>query len=93
MSEPSRKSASKPRKRGIGGQHGLAFSVFGPHDRYPLSPARGYTPSPEATTHTYRKMAETLGIERMVILNPTPWHGPPMHNRFVEIFGGSERKG
>jgi predicted TIM-barrel fold metal-dependent hydrolase len=93
LSEPPR-TASRPRQRGPAGSSDCHFHIFGPHDRYPLSPARGYTPSPEANIDTYRKMAETLGIERMVIVNPTPYGTD--HQRTIdslEIFGRRRAKG
>jgi len=93
LSEPPR-TASRPRQKGPAGSTDCHFHIFGPHDRYPLSPARGYTPSPEANIDTYRKMAETLGIERMVIVNPTPYGTD--HQRTIEsleIFGRKRAKG
>jgi predicted TIM-barrel fold metal-dependent hydrolase len=47
--------------------------MFGPLDQYKLNPDRGYTPPPEANMQTYRTLATTLGIERMVIVHPTPY--------------------
>jgi predicted TIM-barrel fold metal-dependent hydrolase len=47
--------------------------MFGPINRYELSPARSYTPPPEANVETYLTMADTLGLERMVIVHPTPY--------------------
>jgi predicted TIM-barrel fold metal-dependent hydrolase len=64
---------SKPRHKAPPGSTDCHFHIFGPVDRYPLNPARGYTPSPEANIDTYRAMAETLGLERAVIVNPTPY--------------------
>jgi len=92
-SGPSR-SASKPRQIGTGTQHrDWHFQIFGLHDRYLLSPARGYTPPPEANIHTHRKMAQTLGIERMVIVNPTPMaritNAQSIRSKFL---AGSERR-
>ena len=43
------------------------FHIFGPYDRYPLSPGRKYDP-PEALVPAYLAMAEALGIERMVVV-------------------------
>ncbi len=43
------------------------FHIFGPTDKYPLSPKRMYDP-PLATVADYHAMATTLGIERMVIV-------------------------
>jgi predicted TIM-barrel fold metal-dependent hydrolase len=47
--------------------------MFCPSPYYPLSEGRGYTPSPEANLTTYLALAETLGIERMVIVQPTAY--------------------
>jgi predicted TIM-barrel fold metal-dependent hydrolase len=44
--------------------------VFGPYDRYPLSPGRGYTP-PEASIGQYLKMLDTIGLRRTVIVQPS----------------------
>ncbi len=46
------------------------FHIFGPHARYPLSPGRSYTP-PEALIEQYQVLAATLGIERMVVVQPS----------------------
>jgi predicted TIM-barrel fold metal-dependent hydrolase len=72
LSEPP-KPASLPRQKAPAGSTDCHFHIFGPPDRYPLSPGRGYTPSPEAHLNTYLAMANTLGLERMVIVNPTPY--------------------
>jgi predicted TIM-barrel fold metal-dependent hydrolase len=92
-SEPP-KTASTPRQGGPAGSTDCHFHIFGPPGRYPLSPARGYTPSPEANIDTYGKMADTLGIERMVIVNPTPYgtdHQCTIDS--LEVFGRKRAKG
>jgi len=71
-SEPPR-SPSEPRRQPPKGATDCHFHIFGPVDRYPLNPARGYTPSPEANIETYQKLARKLGLERVVIVNPTPY--------------------
>jgi predicted TIM-barrel fold metal-dependent hydrolase len=43
------------------------FHIFGPFDTYPLDPGRKYTP-PEALVPRYLTVAETLGIQRMVVV-------------------------
>ena len=43
------------------------FHIFGPYDRYPLSPGRMYDPPP-ASVPEYLAMAEQVGIERMVVV-------------------------
>jgi len=44
--------------------------VFGPFDRYPLDPARKYTPE-EATLEDYLKVATALGTGRVVLVQPS----------------------
>jgi predicted TIM-barrel fold metal-dependent hydrolase len=43
------------------------FHIFGPYDKYPLSPGRTYNPPP-ALVPDYLAMAEMLGIQRMVVV-------------------------
>ncbi len=46
------------------------FHIFGPYDRFPLDAGRHYDPAP-ALIPTYLRMAEALGIGRMVIVQPS----------------------
>jgi predicted TIM-barrel fold metal-dependent hydrolase len=46
------------------------FHINGPYDRYPLSPGRSYSP-PQAIVPDYQAMASTIGIGRMVIVQPS----------------------
>lgn len=46
--------------------------VFGPHTRFPLHPARKYTPG-EATVESLRTLHDALGIERVVLVQPNPY--------------------
>jgi len=41
------------------------FHIFGPYDRFPLDAGRHYDPQ-AATIADYQRMADALGIERMV---------------------------
>ena len=41
--------------------------IFGPQARYPYVPHRSYTP-PDAETHAYRHLADTIGIGRAVVV-------------------------
>jgi predicted TIM-barrel fold metal-dependent hydrolase len=43
------------------------FHIFGPFDHYPMSPGRTYTP-PAALIPAYLELAETIGIQRMVVV-------------------------
>jgi predicted TIM-barrel fold metal-dependent hydrolase len=42
--------------------------VYGPFDRYPLSPQRHYTPAEHSTLDDYLQVHRTLGLERAVIV-------------------------
>ena len=46
--------------------------VFGTVEQYPPAPVRGYTPRP-ATFEAYRTMAATLGLERVVLVQPSAY--------------------
>jgi predicted TIM-barrel fold metal-dependent hydrolase len=46
------------------------FHIFGEPKTYPLSSLRDYTP-PSASVEDYRRMASNLGLERMVIVQPS----------------------
>ncbi len=46
------------------------FHIFGPYDRFPLDAGRHYDP-PAALIPAYLRMAGALGIERMVIVQPS----------------------
>jgi len=86
-------TASRPRHRGPAGSTDCHFHIFGAYDRYALSPGRGYTPSPEANIDTYKTMANTVGIDRMVIVNPTPYgwdHTATIYS--IELFGRSRTR-
>ena len=90
---PAPLTASKPRQKAPAGAIDCHFHIFGPPDRYPLDPTRLYTPNPQANIKTYQAMAETLGIERMVIVNPTPY-GTDTRCTIdsIEIFGRDRAK-
>jgi len=46
--------------------------VFGPASRYPFAPERTYTP-PEASVEDLLALQERLGLERVVIVHPSPY--------------------
>ncbi len=48
------------------------FHTFGPYDRFPLDAGRRYTPPP-ALVADYLAMADTIGLQRMVIVQPSPY--------------------
>lgn len=43
------------------------FHIFGPYERFPLDPARPYTPPPATIPH-YRSMADKLGLTRFIVV-------------------------
>jgi 2-pyrone-4,6-dicarboxylate lactonase len=53
--------------RGACDAHG---HLFGPGDRYPWNPARGYTP-PDATPEAYERLHRALGVTRGVLTQPS----------------------
>ncbi len=65
-----RASIATPRLKAPAGSTDSHFHIFGPHARYPLSPGRSYTP-PEALVEQYLALAARLGIERMVVVQPS----------------------
>ena len=67
---PPRAVTSAPRWQAPANSTDCHFHINGPYDRYPLSPGRSYSP-PEATVPAYRAMARTVGIGRMVIVQPS----------------------
>jgi predicted TIM-barrel fold metal-dependent hydrolase len=46
--------------------------VFGPVEKYPPAPARAYTPRP-ATLAEYRALTRPLGLERVVLVQPSAY--------------------
>ncbi len=60
----------RPSWRGPAGSTDCHFHIFGPYDRFPLDAGRHYDPA-AALIPAYRRMAGALGIERMVIVQPS----------------------
>jgi predicted TIM-barrel fold metal-dependent hydrolase len=56
-----------PRQKAPAGTCDSHFHIFGPYDRFPLSDSRRYNPPP-ALVPDYLAMADTVGIERMVVV-------------------------
>src|SRR3984893_4310819 len=67
---PPRAVTSAPHWQAPANSTDCHFHINGPYDRYPLSPGRSYTP-PEAAVPDYQAMARTIGIGRMVIVQPS----------------------
>ncbi|MDB5373783.1 MAG: putative metal-dependent hydrolase, TIM-barrel fold [Belnapia sp.] len=66
----ARAVTSRPHWQPPAGTTDCHMHIFGPYDRYPLSPGRGYTP-PEAPVAAYRTMCDAVGIARTVIVQPS----------------------
>ena len=48
------------------------FHIFGPFDKFPLDPGRAYEP-PLALVEDYLAVANAVGLERMVVVQPSPY--------------------
>jgi predicted TIM-barrel fold metal-dependent hydrolase len=48
------------------------FHIFGPFSRFPLDPGRHYTPA-EFSVEDYLAMATALGLQRMVVVQASPY--------------------
>lgn len=66
----ARAATNRPSWRAPPGATDCHCHVFGPYDRYPLSPGRSYTP-PEASVAQYLEMLGTIGLSRTVIVQPS----------------------
>lgn len=58
---------SQPREKAPALTCDCHFHIFGPYDRFPLSPGRTYDP-PESLVPDYLAVADALGIQRMVVV-------------------------
>lgn len=63
---------SRPKFAMPAGATDCHFHVFGPAGRYPYSPTRSYTP-PDAALATYLALCDTLGVQRMVFVQPSAY--------------------
>lgn len=84
---------SPPMTRAPAGTTDTHFHIFGPKNKYPLSPDRMYEPAP-ADVNQYLEMAEIVGIERVVIVTGSPYGSD---NRCtldaIQIFGSNRARG
>jgi predicted TIM-barrel fold metal-dependent hydrolase len=67
---PPRAVTSAPHWKAPANSTDCHFHINGPYDRYPLSPGRSYSP-PVVDVPAYLAMARTVGIGRMVIVQPS----------------------
>lgn len=65
-----RRDARPPRTAAPAGSCDCHMHIVGPFARYPLRETRTFVP-PEATLDDYRATARTVGIDRMVIVQPS----------------------
>lgn len=45
--------------------------VYGPAGRYPVAPTSAHPPPPHATLPPYRALMRRLGLERVVVVQPS----------------------
>jgi len=64
---PAHAATNPPRQRAPEGSCDSHFHIFGPYDRFALSPTRTYTPPPALIAH-YLDMAKTLGLTRRIVV-------------------------
>jgi 2-pyrone-4,6-dicarboxylate lactonase len=69
---PARPLSRAPQKRLPAGTVDCHFHVFGPEHAWPYAPGRSYTP-PDATLADYETLADSFGIARSVIIQPSPY--------------------
>ncbi|MBS7812756.1 amidohydrolase family protein [Roseococcus pinisoli] len=64
---PANARTNAPREKAPPGSCDSHFHIFGPYDRFPMSPTRPYTP-PAALIDHYLDMAGTIGLDRRVVV-------------------------
>jgi predicted TIM-barrel fold metal-dependent hydrolase len=64
---PANARTNPPREKAPPGSCDSHFHIFGPYNRFPMSPSRPYTPPPALIRH-YLDMANTLGLDRRVVV-------------------------
>lgn len=69
---PARRVERAPRIALPPGTIDCHFHVFGPRAAWPYAPNRSYTP-PDASLGEYERLAQIFGIERAVIVQPSPY--------------------
>ncbi len=70
--DPNPDEARRPKVRAPAGATDCHFHIFGDPKKYPLSPHRMYEPA-DASVERYLRMANTIGIERVVVVNGSPY--------------------
>jgi D-galactarolactone isomerase len=63
---------SRPRVHAPAGACDCHIHFYGPEDRYPLAPTATFKPPP-ASVVEYREVQERLGLERVVVVQPTAY--------------------
>jgi Amidohydrolase len=72
LSADLKKPHGKPHFQVPAGACDCHMHVFGPRERYPYSRERTYTPRP-APLADYRKMAATIGLQRVIFVQPSAY--------------------
>jgi 2-pyrone-4,6-dicarboxylate lactonase len=70
--DPARPISRAPKNPLPPGTVDCHFHVFGPESEWPYTPGRSYTP-PDASLEDYERLAQTFGIARSVIIQPSPY--------------------
>src|ERR1700744_4892421 len=70
--DPARPISRAPQSPLPPGTVDCHFHVFGPESEWPYAPGRSYTP-PDASLEDYERLAQTFGIARSVIIQPSPY--------------------
>ncbi len=90
---PQRGSTSTPASPAPPGACDCHAHIFGPASRFPFADGRDYTPA-DASRDEYLAMLATLGIERMVIVQPSVYgFDNDCTTQAVEAFGPDRARG
>ena len=65
-------SETAPKAKAPAGTCDCHIHVYGPTDKYPEAPTSPF-PVPDAPVSAYRRMMETLGVERVVVVQPSAY--------------------
>ncbi|MFQ5954762.1 MAG: amidohydrolase family protein [Kiloniellales bacterium] len=72
MPETSTSPADRPRLQAPAGTCDTHIHIYGPRNQYPLAPTCVLTP-PDGPVEAYRGVMERLGLERVVIVQPSAY--------------------
>jgi 2-pyrone-4,6-dicarboxylate lactonase len=66
--QPPNRDTKQPKLKAPPGACDTHLHIYGPPERYPLSPERNYTPDPHSTLDDYLRAQQKLGLERAVVV-------------------------